>query len=178
MSGAEPVPAGSLGGGADTAYVGLGSNLGESEVELSAAADLLVDLASRTERSSLYRTAPVGGPPGQSDYLNAVVALIEPRLSPHELLSELLAIEAKRGRVRAERWGPRVIDLDLLAYGQVSIDDPILSLPHPRLHHRAFVLAPLCELAPQWRHPDIGETACALLARLPPARVERLARDW
>lgn len=164
--------------GAVSAYVALGSNLGDSLAELKAAADELTGLCRRLTRSSLYRTAPVGGPPGQNDYLNAVVALSEPRLAPRELLGELLAIEERHGRVRTERWGPRVLDLDLLAHGSASIDDPGLSLPHPRLHHRAFVLAPLCEVAPYWRHPDIGETACTLLLRLPAAEVERTGLSW
>lgn len=116
--------------------------------------------------SSLYRTTPVGGPAGQADYLNAVVAIQRPRWGARELLQEMLAYELRRGRQRSVRWAPRIIDLDLLAYGDSLIDDPLLSVPHPRLHQREFVLAPLCEVAPQWKHPDIGETACALLAQL------------
>ena len=160
----------------------MGSNLGDSRGEMNAARDWLARAGARLRHSSLYRTAPVGGPAGQADFLNAVVAVEEPRCGARELLQELLAYELRRGRERSLRWGPRIIDLDLLAYGDSSIDDPLLSLPHPRLHQREFVLAPLCEVAPQWRHPDIGETACALLTRLraagsPPAGVERLG-SW
>ncbi|HZJ08113.1 MAG TPA: 2-amino-4-hydroxy-6-hydroxymethyldihydropteridine diphosphokinase, partial [Trueperaceae bacterium] len=155
------------------AYVALGSNLGDSANELRNAAALLARLCDGLTRSSIYRTTPVGGPAGQADYLNAVVAMAGPQLGPRALLNELLVIERRRGRVRDERWGPRILDLDLLAYGLEVVDDPVLSLPHPRLHQRAFVLAPLCELAPGWRLPDVGATACALLARLPAVGVER-----
>lgn len=148
------------------AYVGVGSNLGDSLQELRTATEALSSLGSSISTSSIYRTRPVGGPPGQDDYLNAVVVLHQPRLKPRELLAELLAIERRRGRLRTERWGPRIIDLDLLAYGEEVIDDPMMSLPHPRLHQRAFVLAPLCEVDPAWLLPDVGETACAMLERL------------
>lgn len=178
MSVAEAVPGGAADATPLTAYVGLGSNLGDSVEELRVAAALLDGLGGRTVRSSLYRTAPVGGPPGQDDYLNAVVGILEPRLGPRELLEKLLSLEASRGRVRVERWGPRVLDLDLLAYGQTSIDDPLMTVPHPRMHHRAFVLAPLCEIAPGWRHPDIGKSACELLELLPPTRIERTTSSW
>lgn len=149
-----------------SAYVALGSNRGDSLLELNLAATWLAGICTATTRSSLYRTAPVGGPPGQADYLNAVVVLTEPQTGPRALLQKLLDYERGRGRERTERWGPRVIDLDLLAYGSQMVDDPLLSLPHPRLHQREFVLAPLCEVAPEWIHPDISETACALLDRL------------
>ena len=165
-----------------TAYVALGSNQGDSMGEMNAARDWLAGVGTWLRHSSLYRTAPVGGPSGQADFLNAVVAIEGPRWGARQLLQELLDYELRRGRERSVRWGPRMIDLDLLAYGDSSIDDPLLSLPHPRLHQREFVLAPLCEVAPQWRHPDIGETACALLTRLraaasPLTGVERL-ESW
>ncbi len=115
--------------------------------------------------SGLYRTAPVGGPPGQPDYLNAALAL-HTDLAPQALLAALLDIEARAGRVRAERWGPRVLDLDLIAHGDLVLDAPGLTLPHPRAFERAFVLAPLADIAPDWRHPTLGRSVREALARL------------
>lgn len=131
-------------------------------------------------RSSLYRTAPVGGPPGQPDYLNAVLAL-EPRPSfaePRALLAALHQIEAALGRRRRVRWEARVLDLDLLAMGQTVIDGPELILPHPRMLARPFVLVPLLELAPDWIDPRSGRRAAEALGNLEEGGVQRLADDW
>lgn len=128
------------------AYVGLGSNLGDRLANLQRAADQL-DRAEgvRVLRSSrVYETEPVGGPP-QPDYLNAVIEVATGR-SARELLEVCGGIEEAIGRVRTERWGPRAIDLDLLIYGREEIDEPDLVVPHPRMHERGFVLAPLLEL--------------------------------
>ncbi len=127
--------------------------------------------------SSLYRTVPVGGPAGQRDFLNAVVAL-RPHFQPEALLAELLCLEAEQGRVRHERWSARTLDLDLLAYGDLVCETPELTLPHPRMLERAFVLAPLCELAPQWRHPLAGVSACEALARVDASGVQRTGLEW
>ncbi|HEX7041091.1 MAG TPA: 2-amino-4-hydroxy-6-hydroxymethyldihydropteridine diphosphokinase [Trueperaceae bacterium] len=159
------------------AWVALGGNVGDSHAALRRALDELRGLGEVVARSSLYRTAPVGGPPGQPDYLNAVVAL-RTALSTHALLRALLDIEERLGRVRRERWGPRVIDLDLLAHGDANVDDPVATVPHPRLHHRAFVLVPLREVDPRWRHPVTGETAEEMLARLDASGVERTDLPW
>ncbi|AEB11047.1 2-amino-4-hydroxy-6-hydroxymethyldihydropteridine diphosphokinase [Marinithermus hydrothermalis] len=146
-----------------TAYVALGSNLGDRAGYLLAALSAL----GRTENirlarlSRVYETAPVG-PSGQGPYLN-LVAEIETRLEPQPLLQTLLGIERRLGRVRRERWGPRTIDLDLLLYADVVLDAEALTLPHPRLHERAFVLAPLCDLIPDAVHPRLGRTYRALL---------------
>lgn len=127
------------------AFLGLGSNLGDRLANLQSAVDLL-DAAQgiRVVRSSrVYETAPVGPP--QPDYLNAVVE-VDTDLGARALLEACLNVERRLGRVRGERWGPRSIDVDVLTYGEASIDQPGLTVPHPRMHERAFVLAPLLEL--------------------------------
>jgi 2-amino-4-hydroxy-6-hydroxymethyldihydropteridine diphosphokinase len=131
-----------------TAYVALGGNLGDRAAHLAAAVAALACLPGTrlTAVSATYETAPVG-PAGQQNYFNAVAALVT-SLSPLALLDHLLAIEQAQGRVRRERWGPRTLDLDLLLHGGTVLDDPRLTLPHPRMLERAFVLAPLADLAP------------------------------
>jgi 2-amino-4-hydroxy-6-hydroxymethyldihydropteridine diphosphokinase len=131
-----------------TAYLGLGSNLGDRLANLQRAVDLLAaQPAVQVRRSSrVYESDPVGGPP-QPDYLNAVVG-VETSLSPRDLLEACLGVERRMGRVRSERWGPRVIDVDLLTYDEKDIREPDLVVPHPRMHERAFVLVPLMELDP------------------------------
>jgi 2-amino-4-hydroxy-6-hydroxymethyldihydropteridine diphosphokinase len=131
-----------------TAYVALGSNLGDRAAHVAAAVTALGALPGTRliAVSATYETAPVG-PAGQQNYFNAVAALAT-SLAPLTLLDHLLAIEQARGRVRRERWGPRTLDLDLLLHGGTVLDDPRLTLPHPRLLERAFVLAPLADVAP------------------------------
>ena len=156
------------------AWVALGSNLGDCEAHLNAAFEEL-DALARTRlaaRSRLYRSAP-WGPVAQPDYLNAVAAL-ETALGAHELLAALLAIEARHGRERRERWGPRTLDLDLLLYDDEVIATQALSVPHPRMSERAFVLVPLAELAPDLTVPGVG-TVADLLARLDAGGVRALA---
>lgn len=156
--------------GAPLAIIGLGANLEDPPTMIRLA---LRDL-SQTEGleaaglSSVYLTEPQGGPEGQNWYHNAV-ALFRCQLNPHDLLARLLQIESGLGRQRLERWGPRIIDLDLLALGQRVMDDPPrLILPHPRMEQRLFVLAPLAEAAPDWRHPLSGLTASEMLKALDP----------
>jgi 2-amino-4-hydroxy-6-hydroxymethyldihydropteridine diphosphokinase len=124
--------------------------------------------------SSLYETAPVGGPE-QDPYLNAV-ALIETTLSARDLLSHLHEIEAQAGRIRQERWGPRTLDLDLVVYDELTVDDSDLELPHPRAHERRFVLAPLVEVWPD-AHVRTG-TARAALEAVGSQDVMLLASEW
>jgi 2-amino-4-hydroxy-6-hydroxymethyldihydropteridine diphosphokinase len=135
-------------------YVALGSNLGDREAYLWQALGLLAaEPAVKVQRvSSFYETKPVGNPQ-QPDFLNAVVQLAC-ALSPLELLRTLQAIEKRLGRVRREPWGPRTIDLDLLLFGQVTVEEPGLTVPHPRLLERDFVLVPLAEIAPDLTLPD------------------------
>jgi 2-amino-4-hydroxy-6-hydroxymethyldihydropteridine diphosphokinase len=146
------------------AYVGLGANIGPREVTLLRAIDLLAaeDGIEVLELSELRETAPVGVV-DQPEFLNAAVAL-ETTLSPRELLAVLLRVERELGRVRAERWGPRTIDLDLLVYGEETVDEPGLRVPHPRLHERRFALEPLAELEPELAIPGLGKVSELLAA--------------
>ncbi|HEX8209451.1 MAG TPA: 2-amino-4-hydroxy-6-hydroxymethyldihydropteridine diphosphokinase [Longimicrobium sp.] len=155
------------------AIVGLGANLGDAPGQLRAALRSLARYGRVVRLSSLYRTEPVGGPP-QPDFSNAV-CVVEAAGTAHELLRRLQGVELELGRVRAERYGPRTIDLDLLDFAGEVRNDRELVLPHPELERRAFVLVPLAEAAPEWRHPVLHRTALELLAALPEAhRVRRI----
>jgi 3-oxoacyl-[acyl-carrier protein] reductase len=152
---------------AATAYIALGSNLGDRRTYLDCA---LAELRGRpgvevTRVSSVYETAPIGGSAEQGPYLNAAAEL-RTDLAPAVLLQLLLEVESGLGRVRTERDGPRTIDLDLLLYDDVVRDDPRLTLPHPRLHERLFVLQPLVEIAPGLIHPVLKRTIADLLGEL------------
>ena len=142
-----------------TAYVGLGSNLGDRQGYLDRAIQALQERPDIEvlQVSSYYETEPVGGPPGQGDYLNAVIE-VQTELPAAELLQILLDIERALGRVRREQHGPRTIDLDLLLYGNAVIDEAGLVVPHPAMHERGFVLEPLAEIAPNVVHPVLNET--------------------
>jgi 2-amino-4-hydroxy-6-hydroxymethyldihydropteridine diphosphokinase len=149
------------------AYVALGSNLGDRQRLLADALNLLrrePDIQV-LRLSPVYETRPVGGPPGQGPYLNAV-AEVRTTLGPRDLLALLLRIEAQLGRVREERDAPRTIDLDLLLHGDQVLDEADLILPHPRLHQRLFVLRPLADLVPGLVHPALQRTVAELLADL------------
>ena len=125
--------------------MGLGSNEGDRLASLQRAVELLRERGVAVLRSSrVYETDAVGGPP-QPDYLNAVVE-VEVEGSAYDLLDACRTVENEMGRVRTERWGPRVIDLDVLTFGGEEIDEPDLQVPHPRMHERGFVLVPLLEL--------------------------------
>ena len=137
--------------------VGLGSNLDgpASQVETAFGMLAAIDRTELVAKSSLYRSTPLGGIE-QPDFVNAA-ALLTTELGPRAFLEELQAIEIARGRERGEvRWGPRVIDLDLLAYDGLSLDEPGLTLPHPGIAARNFVLLPLREIAPDFRIPGLG----------------------
>ena len=155
------------------AYVALGSNLGDPRQQVLDAIAALARLADTRllRRSALYRTPP-WGVLEQPPFINAVAEL-DTGLSPRALLQALLAIEQRAGRVRAERNGPRTLDLDLLHVEGVRLDSPELTLPHPRMAERAFVLVPLHDLAPALSVPGLG-TVAGLLARIDPAGCERL----
>ena len=128
------------------AAIGLGSNLGDRLAHLRRGLEGIARLGRLIAISSLYETAPMGGP-AQDPYLNAV-GLIETTRSPRDLLAALQEIESGAGRVRNERWGPRTLDLDLLVFDDLCLDEPDLEVPHPRAHQRRFVLAPLVEVWP------------------------------
>jgi 2-amino-4-hydroxy-6-hydroxymethyldihydropteridine diphosphokinase len=164
---------------AATAYLALGSNLGDRLSTLQRAVDLLdAKPGIAVRRSSrVYETEPVGPP--QPDYLNAVIE-VRTDLGPRELLEACLDVEAELGRVRGERWGPRTLDVDVLAYEDRAMDEPDLVVPHPRMHERAFVLVPLLELDPDPVLPEgrsIGElrlrSAAGVRPVAPPLRVGR-----
>ena len=174
---AEPADAaeaaGNAGGEAVIAYVGLGANLGDAQAALEAAVEALTALSQTrlVARSSVYRSAPIdsSGP----DYLNAVAELAT-HLAPHALLAHLQAIELQHGRERPYRNAPRTLDLDLLLYGDQTVATPTLTVPHPRLHERAFVLLPLAEIAPGIQLPgraDLGD----LLQRVAGQPIHKLA---
>lgn len=149
------------------AVVALGANLDNPVEAVELAISLLEQSTDLIARSSLYSTKPVGGPP-QPDYVNAV-CIIDSELPAHDLLDLLHGIEKSMGRVRNERWGPRVIDLDLITYGDVMSDDEDLILPHPRAHERRFVLEPWVEIDPDAVLPLHGRVR-DILAELPPSK--------
>lgn len=161
--------------GSVTVYVGLGSNLGRprQQVELALRALARLPLSRLQAVSALYRTRPVG-PRDQPDYVNAV-AKLETGLTPRALLAALKGIEWEQGRrPGGERWGPRVLDLDILLYGQAVIDDAELRVPHRELARRAFVLVPLADVAPpDLSIPEVGKLAGCLSA-CPPDGVRPL----
>lgn len=161
---------------AATAYVALGSNLSDPVVQVRAGMVALATLPdTRVDRcSGLYRTAPVGPVVDQPDFINAACRLMT-RLAPSALLAALLALEARQGRVRTQvpAGGPRILDLDLLLYDDQVLEAPGLSLPHPRLHERAFVLYPLAEIDPALLVPGRGPVH-ALLAQCKDQHITRL----
>jgi len=163
-----------------TAYLALGSNLGDRLAALRGARQAIAAIPG-TEilaSSRLYETAPVGGPAGQGPYLNAVIA-VATDLSPLVLLEACQGVEERFGRRRGTRWDARTLDLDILFYGESVSDDPRLLIPHPRLQERGFVLVPLAELAPGLVHPRLGLSIRQLLERLPDTSGVRLfAEAW
>jgi 2-amino-4-hydroxy-6-hydroxymethyldihydropteridine diphosphokinase len=148
------------------AWIGLGGNLGDAVATLHAALQELDGLPqTRLVRASKFYRTPAWGVAEQPDFINAV-ALLDTRLPPRDLLDALLDIERSFGRERhrSERWGPRVLDLDLLLYDSAVIDEPGLCVPHPHLHERAFALLPLVEITPDAFIPGVGPAGDALRA--------------
>jgi len=131
------------------AYVGIGTNLGDRIANIERALEATSALGAIVRQSSIYRTKPWGNP-NQPWFANVVI-LLETKLSPRDLLAALQRVEKNMGRAETERWGPRVIDLDLLLYDDLEIDEPDLRVPHAHLHERAFVLVPLAEIDGRFR---------------------------
>jgi 2-amino-4-hydroxy-6-hydroxymethyldihydropteridine diphosphokinase len=136
-------------------FLGLGANMGDRLATLQRAADLLADHGVRAVASSrVWATAPVGGPPDQPEFLNAVIEVDVDGLEPADVLETPQNAEATPPRVRKERWGPRTIDVDVLLWGTHTSGDPDLTIPHPRMTERAFVVLPLLDVDPDPRLPD------------------------
>ncbi len=163
---------------AGAALVALGTNqpftgVGGAALLTQAVAALVASGIPVLARSSVWESEAWPAGSGQPNYCNAVISADARDLAPEQLFERLCAIEAGFGRVRRERWGPRTLDLDLLAMARVAGDFGAVTLPHPRLHERAFVLLPLAEVAPAWIHPLLRQTPGGMLAGLPPGR-----RPW
>jgi 2-amino-4-hydroxy-6-hydroxymethyldihydropteridine diphosphokinase len=161
-------------------FLALGGNLGKPQQALGQACRALTDhpQIKLRQASSLYRTPAVGGPPGQPDYLNAVIE-VTTELTPEQLLALSQQLEADTGRTRTVRWAPRTLDIDLLFFDNLTVNSASLDLPHPRLHERHFVLLPLVEIAPDLQHPHFSSSVTQLLERLPAAAgIVRLTEKW
>ena len=153
----------------ERAYIAIGSNLGDRRAYLQAGIREVAALPGTriAAVSHAYETRPLG-PVAQPDFLNAVLA-IATSLAPEPLLAALLAAEKKHQRQRRIHWGPRTLDLDLLLYGERVVENATLTLPHPRMNERGFVLVPLCEIAPELHHPQTGRPFATHLSALPDA---------
>jgi len=147
-------------------FIAFGGNLGDVTASFDSARTAIAQLPTSliSDTSLLYRTPPLG-PAGQADYYNAVIA-IESKLSPLTLLDALQDIESQHHRIRAEHWGPRTLDLDIIAIGNQIIENNRLRIPHKEMHQRQFVLRPLCDIAPNWQHPQLQQTTSELLQAL------------
>ncbi len=158
------------------AYIGLGSNLGDRVAHLRSAVNAIQHLGDSIAVSSVYESEPFGvGDDEQPMYLNMVVS-IQTKLEPEKLLSELMDIERANGRVRIRRNESRTLDLDVLMYGEELIETSVLTVPHPRMHERAFVMLPLAEIAPHSVHPTLQRTMSEIAAELPSRSVRRVGR--
>jgi len=160
-------------------FLGVGSNKGETVGNCIVAERYIseIDGVVVLRHSSLYRTQPVGFEE-QEWFVNGIIE-VRTTLRPHSLLNAVLGVEDTMGRVREEKWGPRIIDIDILLYGQAIIDEEDLIIPHPRFHTRRFVLVPLSEIAPHAVHPVFGISVRGLMDRAEDTNtVERLSGLW
>lgn len=149
-----------------TVYIALGGNLGDVKAAFLSARNMIAALPdTHVTASSKHYSTPAIGPAGQPDYLNAVIS-IETEMPPIELLDALQAIELAHGRERKEHWGARTLDLDILVIAKDMISSERLSVPHPLLFERQFVLRPLCDLAPEWQHPQLKLSAADGLEKI------------
>ena len=150
-----------------TAYIGIGSNMGDKQYNCIKAVDMIGQISGceLTGRSDWYLTRPVGVN-GQDWYVNGVISIATP-MSAQDLLDRLMTIEADMGRVRRRRWESRIIDLDILIFGEEIMDERDLKIPHPFMHLRKFVLAPMVQLEPGLIHPSFGVTMAELLREMP-----------
>lgn len=160
----------------DLVHLSLGSNVGDRAANLNTAVDHLRALGEIVAVSSFYETEPVEFA-AQPWFLNCAVALSTDK-TPEETLASILEIEQKLGRRRAQKKGPRIIDIDILLFGNSIVDDPGLTIPHPAMHERRFVLEPLAEIAPDARHPVLKQTIQELRDTLPAGQAVRRATNY
>jgi 2-amino-4-hydroxy-6-hydroxymethyldihydropteridine diphosphokinase len=156
-------------------YLSLGSNIGNRAENLNAAIDRLRDVGEVVQVSPFYETEPVEFT-AQAWFLNCAIAL-DTENTPQELLASILDIEQRMGRRRAQKKGPRVIDIDILLFGDLIVDEPGLTIPHPAMHERRFVLEPLAAIAPDVRHPMLDRTIRELRDALPPGQTVRKTEE-
>ena len=164
----------------DNVFIGLGSNLGNRLAFMRGGRDALLATSevALVRASSVYETVPVGGPADSPLFLNAVLQVIT-SLQPQELLEVCLAIEEDFGRTRPKRWAPRTLDIDILMYGDHVLDHEHLVIPHPRFHERAFVMAPMQEIAPDILHPRLLRDMTALASKLPEVlKLKPIRETW
>ncbi len=161
-------------GGRATAYIGLGSNLGDRSRNLSGAVERLSSIGIITAISSIYETKPWGVNGSQPQYLNQVVA-VGTKLDPLAVVTELLAIEHSMGRARTEKNASRTLDMDLLLHGETVLEASGVTVPHPRLHERGFVLVPLMEIAPDLIHPTLNRPISELALESNRAGINEIA---
>jgi len=160
----------------EAVYLSLGSNVGDRDRNLRKAIRALAGAGQVKAVSSFYETEPVDFV-DQAWFLNCAVAM-ESVMSPERMMAELLRVERKMGRERIHRKGPRTLDIDILMFGERIVDSPDLKIPHPAMHRRRFVLAPLAEIAPEARHPVMKKTVRELLAELPERQAVRKVRGF
>ena len=164
----------------DNVFIGLGSNLGNRLAVMRGGRDALLATSevALVRASSVSETVPVGGPADSPLFLNAVLQVIT-SLQPEELLELCLAIEDDFGRTRPKRWAPRTLDMDILMYGDHILDLEHLVIPHPRFHERAFVMAPMKEIAPDILHPRLLRDMTALASKLPAVqKLKPIRETW